>query len=550
MSEKPVRVFCVHSKTRPLQAKFYEALYDSLQGLGVALTHYREWSWETSGGRSAEDLESEQRRTAALHRQGYSNLRGMGWIQNAPTDLKITLQKQEYPAPDEFNEGDLVSLLSDSHCLILLEDEHQEQLSEGVHTEVGLIRSRNLDKRVLNIRLYKRREDAYFRSIYPFSGDLPLSGVVGIGMSPNSDIRPEDIELVTFIIALWCAEEGGGQAAEPKRRGPVVDPGFDRCPVGMEAGDLYRYKTAIHLATSEQDHIRRTALLYMSAARTQGLRHALCRWLANLFRHDGPWQQHVNDFLRFMEFLPDIDWRAVTGAIRQSLRPSDEFLISGAELISGVACFHHMPIFGLAEDKEKSLLGSELLERLRSIPRWAIVGFAAHAARSSWDMYAWHGMSRRQAEHLKETMLLAESAAAAGRLEVREVVSKSSLEMCRERLGALAATAAATAAYASAACFHEESGLRHRAAELDERARDAVAKVTLNVFSDYGVKRVLEQLDLVAATSKRCGWDNSTPIPTGTFASPGTTQSRSAQSSGEPPLHQLQVGKRWWQFWR
>lgn len=54
-------MFCVHSKSRPVQARFYDALHDSLQDLDGALIHDNAWSWETPGGASDEAIQREQR---------------------------------------------------------------------------------------------------------------------------------------------------------------------------------------------------------------------------------------------------------------------------------------------------------------------------------------------------------------------------------------------------------------------------------------------------------------------------------------------------------
>lgn len=511
MSNRSIRVFCVHSKSRPLQAKFYDALHDSLQGLDIALTHYDDWSWETPGGKSDEDVEREERIRANEYREGYRDIRGMGWVKNPPAELSLILGKRHAPAPSAFNESDLSRLLSTSHCLIFVEDEHQTEVSEGVHSELQLLREH--EKRLLNVRLYGKREDAYLRSVYTFSDALRVNGVVGISAVPEDDIPQEDIELITFIVSMWCDDSGGPKDLVHQQGQPRVAPGFDRCPVGLGPRDLYRYKTVVRLATADRVHIRQAALLYMAGSRSTELRHELCRFLADLFRHDGSWQRHFSDFDRFMELTPDIDWSPIIREMSLSLKPNVEYLVQTAEVLSGIVTLQHTSL-----DGKEGPLGSELLAGLRSVPRWAVVGFAAHCARSSWTLYSWPGMSRRQADQLNRTILLAESAASEARLLVQEVVSWSSVDMCRERLAALAIAATAAAAFASAACSYESAGQQQIARKLDETARRLVSRIVSNAFSEYGVKRMTEHLGLVASMATDRGWQDTSPIPAEVFS--------------------------------
>jgi hypothetical protein len=115
-------------------------------------------------------------------------------------------------------------------------------------------------------------------------------------------------------------------------------------------------------------------------------------------------------------------------------------------------------------------------------------------------------------------MLLAESAALEAQLLAEEVISRSSIDMYKERLAALAIIATAAAAFASVASSYESAGQQQIASELDEKARRVVSRILSNAFSDYGVERMIEHLGLVASMATEHGWKDTSPIPPEVFS--------------------------------
>jgi len=482
------RVFCVHSRARPLQARFYADLQDSLQGLDISLTQYEEWSWETPGGIPDEEVRRQKESVLRRHREGYEDVEGFEWLQNPPPEISILPRKERVPAPPGLNERDLSRLIRESHCIVMVEDEHQGQLSSGVTKELALLDGH--DKRVLSVRLFARREDAYQHSIYPGNVKERLNGVIGIGVSVGGEVPPEDMELVTFILSSWCDDIGGSTGVVHEAGAPRVVFDAFRHSASMEARGLYRYKTALRLSTSDRDHIRYAALLHMTAARDQNLRLELCRHLVSVFTHDGPWQTHLHDFFRFMELTPDLDWNPVIKALNRSLMTNENRVVADAQFLAGLVIFAHTPF-----DSHPRPVEEELKQRLCSIPRWTVVALAASWARSSWNMHSWPGMSRRQATQLKETIDVAQRAATERRLPAGPVISRSSVDMFQERLAGLAIAAIAAAAFASCADSLEVAGRAQSASELDEGARRVVSRLVSNAFSEHGVKEKIKEVE-------------------------------------------------------
>jgi hypothetical protein len=304
MASDKTRIFIVHSKSRPWQSRLYDALETRLAKLDVQVTHYAEWSWATPGGVSDREREMQVHR----HRQGYRELQGLGWIQNPPPDLAMVLGR---PARAKaVNNHDLARLIAASALIVLVEDPGQEAVSDGVNIELDLLRGSG--KRTVHVRICDDVATAYGASAYPMDDPRLSGGAIALRRTPNDDFAERDLELVILLIALWCddaPERGVRRPDDPKH-----DPNFGICPVSMSPRGMFRYQATLQLAALDDDHVRRCTLMYLTTCHDH-LRHELCRFLGRMMMTMNESSPHFDDYVRFMELTPDIDWSVVVRAI-------------------------------------------------------------------------------------------------------------------------------------------------------------------------------------------------------------------------------------------
>jgi hypothetical protein len=309
------RVFCVHSKRRPLHAAFYDALGSALKEQDISLTHYDEWSWTTPGGKSISDLEREHERDIYDHQRGVRDLHGLGRIQNPPLDLELALTRQKFPPPEELNQSDLSRLISGSRCLILLEEDGQDALSEGMMVEWSLLQEQG--GRMLNARICGGYERAYQRTIFPFSEGFQPNSVIAVRKTDLNGMKAEDIELVTFVLALWCDDKAGRDNIIHQQGQRVYSLDISKGGVRITGRGMYLYALCRKLAMSDDPNLRRVALLNVAALRDLSLRLEMCKYLARTFIDPGSPRKHMDDYFRFMELTPDMEWTEVVDAINR-----------------------------------------------------------------------------------------------------------------------------------------------------------------------------------------------------------------------------------------
>jgi hypothetical protein len=306
MASDKLRIFVVHSKSRPWQSRLYDTLEKRLAKLDVQVTHYAEWSWATPGGVSDRERENQ----AFRHKQGYRELQGMGWIQNPPPELALVLGR---PARENaVNKHDLARLITDSSLIVLVEDPGQETVSDGVNIELDILRGSG--KRTVHVRICDDVATAYGASAYPLNDPQLSGGAIALRRLPNGDFSESDLELVVLLIALWCDDTPARHGVARRPNEPKHDPNFTICPVSMSPRGMFRYESTLRLAASDDDHVRRCTLMYISTCHDH-LRHELCRFLGRMMMKMNKSSRHLDDYLRFMELTPDIDWSVVVRSI-------------------------------------------------------------------------------------------------------------------------------------------------------------------------------------------------------------------------------------------
>jgi hypothetical protein len=300
------RVFIVHSKSRDWQARLYDALEARLAKLKVRVTHYAEWSWSTPGGMSDHDRQLETSR----YLQGYRDLEGMGSIKNPPPELELVLGRR--PRSPDINRSDLARLIGESTLIVLVEEVGQEALSAGVGVELDILRESG--KRTLNVRICDDVTTAYGESMYPLDEIAPSGGSLAVRRTPAGHFSEDDLDVVVLVLALWCDDEPDRRGAAPRWDQPKHDPDFTICPVEVSPRGMFRHEAILRLAASNDDHVRRTSLMYASTCLGH-LRHELCRFLGRKFMTLTWASPHIDDYQRFMNLTPDIDWTKVVRAL-------------------------------------------------------------------------------------------------------------------------------------------------------------------------------------------------------------------------------------------
>src|SRR5258708_18868549 len=122
------RIFVTHSKSVSVQQEIYDRLNRLSHNLEYTLTRYQEWSWSNLGGASdSDDRYRRRRRDELLH----------GRPELLPYE-HVLLGTSQY-AEQKVNRSDLKKLLEEAMLVVLLEDDSQSGLSQGVQVECELL---------------------------------------------------------------------------------------------------------------------------------------------------------------------------------------------------------------------------------------------------------------------------------------------------------------------------------------------------------------------------------------------------------------------------
>jgi hypothetical protein len=238
---------------------------------------------------------------------GWGEFPGFGWIKDLPPEIQLVVPRvTPSESFESLNRQDLERLLDESKVHVFVEDEDQPALSEGVTTEWDLITK--LNRRRLNIRICHEYDRVYERTVFPFSETLTANGVIAVRLTDNSTFEVLDLNLVVCVLTMWVLDTPGAQTPAYLKVQALRDLDVSRVLIPLDEQRRELLSDCVQLVQCAEPRVRRALLLHIAGCRDIGLRLDLSRSLGQLFITLGRRHAYVDDYYRFMEFMPDIDW--------------------------------------------------------------------------------------------------------------------------------------------------------------------------------------------------------------------------------------------------